>query len=228
MASNPPDSKAAPRPASTRQPEHASDAGTHQKQHTVTQRTAVDAPADVDGTMNRLLRELRVRARLRLNTARRDAAAHAAPVPDERLRDCLRDVAREFGFTDWEHARHVLAGRAAAGEDQGSFWYATGCSAVASPWFAHIEQARAAQQQGATGVLLPYHRQFLLASDGFLLELGLNPDSPLWDQAGRDLVRSAGSAAWEALVWARLVAMRPLPARPAVDDRTAARPTPCA
>jgi hypothetical protein len=168
--------------------------------------------------MSRLVQEIKVRAKLRLKADRLHAGrlqataattgAAAALTPEQRLRDCLHAVARDLGFGDWEHARHVLGGHAVEGDDQGAFWYAPGCSAVASPWFARIEDARAAQRGGARGVLLPYRRQFLLAADGFLAELGLDPESPLWADAGRDLVRSAGSAAWEGLAWARLCATR--------------------
>lgn len=159
--------------------------------------------------MSRLLRELKTRARLRLNASRRDPGA-APPSSDARLRDCLHAVSREVGFAHWEHARHVLQGLAFAGEDQGSFWHPPRCSTLLSPWFARHEDAAQALAQDATRVLLPYRRQYVLAGDDFLLELGLDPDSPLWTDAGRDLVRAAGRAAWEALAWQRLRATRPL------------------
>lgn len=158
--------------------------------------------------MSRLLQELKTRARLRLNASRREAAS-APSSPDARLRDCLHAVSREAGFGHWEHARHVLLGLAIAGEDQGSFWHAPRCSTLLSPWFARHEEAAQALAQDATRVLLPYRRQYVLAGEGFLVELGLDPDSPLWADAGRDLVRAAGGAAWEVLAWQRLRATRP-------------------
>jgi hypothetical protein len=158
--------------------------------------------------MNRLVQELKTRARLRLNASRREVGAPAERAPDQRLRDCLHAVSREAGFVHWEHARHVLGGQARAGEDQGTFWYAPRCSGVLSAWFARYDEAVLAQSQGAPGVLLPYRRQFVLAGDDFLVELGLDPDSPLWLDAGGDLVRGAGSVAWESLAWERLRASR--------------------
>ena len=160
--------------------------------------------------MNRLLQELKTRARLRLNAQRRSTAADAGEgASDERLRDCLHAVAREAGFAHWEHARHVLGAQAAAGEDQGTFWWAAGCTSLLTPWFARHDEASAALQQGTPGVVLPYRRQFVLAGPDFLAELGLDPESSLWADAGFDLVAAAGSPAWEALAWQRLQAIGP-------------------
>lgn len=156
--------------------------------------------------MNRLVQELKTRARLRLNAHRRAATA-TSEAEDQRLRDCLHAVARDAGFAHWEHARHVLAGQATAGEDQGAFWYAPTCTGLLTLWFARHDQALEAMQQGAPGMLLPYRRQFVLAGPDFLVELGLDPDSALWAEAAFDLVRSAGSPGWEALAWQRLRAI---------------------
>lgn len=173
--------------------------------------------------MSRPLQELKTRARLRLNAHRRtaEAAPAAGAAADPRLRDCLHTVAREAGFAHWEHARHVLGGRAAAGDDHGTFWYAPGCAVFLTPWFARHDEARQAMQQGSAGVLLPYRRQFVLAGPDFLAELGLDPESSLWADAGFDLVRSAGSPGWEALAWQRLRAIgTPLPQQPAPSAAT--------
>lgn len=173
--------------------------------------------------MNRLIQELKTRARLRLNAHRRASGEGktAASADDLRLRDCMHEVAREAGFVHWEHARHVLGGQAGAGEDQGSFWYARGCASLLTPWFARHDEARRAQQEGAAGVLLPYRRQVVLAGADFLVELGLDPESPLWADAGFDLVSTAGSPSWEALAWQRLWAT----GAQAPAAATSARPT---
>ena len=62
--------------------------------------------------MNSALDELKTRARVRLNRARREGVAGTL-----RLADCLHEAARAVGFAHWEHARHVLAGQARAGDD---------------------------------------------------------------------------------------------------------------
>lgn len=50
--------------------------------------------------MNRLVQELKTRARLRLNAGRRETAADVAA--GLRLRDCLQEVSRAVGFAHWE------------------------------------------------------------------------------------------------------------------------------
>ncbi|MCW5634384.1 MAG: hypothetical protein KIT17_13710 [Rubrivivax sp.] len=165
------------------------------------------------------LAELKVRARLRLN-ARRGAE------PDLRLRDCLNDVARDVGFMHWEHARQALGAidgpeggsgpDGPAGTDMGTFWHAPRCNSLLNPWFASLAEARAAlaaapaeaKEPAACAVLLPYRRQFVLAGEHYLRELGLDPHDPAWAEARHDLVRARGSAAWQALVMQRLKAPR--------------------
>ena len=155
--------------------------------------------------MNRLIDELKTRARLRRNAAQRTAhIAAAAAAPS--LRDCLNAVARDVGFSHWEHARCVLGGAVRPGEDHGAFWYAPRCASLLSPWFASYPLALAARRQGTPGVVLPYRRQVVLADHDFLLEIGLDPHSPLWPETRFDLVGSTGSNAWQALAWQRLMA----------------------
>lgn len=159
--------------------------------------------------MSALLTELKVRARLRLN-ARRDAD------PGLRLRDCLGLVAREVGFANWEQARKVLGGEAAPGDDMGTFWHAPRCSGLLNPWFSKLAEARAAlaaaTDDGPPGgtaglaVLLPYRRQFVLAGEDFLRELGLDPHDGAWASAQHDLTQAYGGGAWQALALARLKA----------------------
>lgn len=56
--------------------------------------------------MTRAIEELKTRARLRLNAARK-----ADEVVSLRLRDCLHEVSRQVGFLQWDPARQVLGGR---------------------------------------------------------------------------------------------------------------------
>ncbi|MEN2429295.1 hypothetical protein [Comamonas sp. F1-6] len=57
-----------------------------------------------------LVDELKVRARVRLNRARRKGAAGSAS-----LRDHLHQAAREVGFAGWEQARRLLGGAGGTG-----------------------------------------------------------------------------------------------------------------
>jgi hypothetical protein len=166
-----------------------------------------------------LLVELKTRARLALNAARRgdppasvqaQAAGGAALAgsSEPRLRHCLNHVAQEAGFINWEHARRVLSGRAAAGDDFGTFWHASRCDVLLNQWFAHYDQARAYLAQAAESVLLPYRRQFVVADASYLNEIGVPLCDPNWQQAGGDLIASSGSEAWIALCLSRLQSTR--------------------
>jgi len=147
------------------------------------------------------LSELKTRARLKLN-------ASGGRQPELKLRGCLHHVAREVGFVDWEHARRVLGGSAARGDDMGTFWHAPRCSLLLSSWFSTLDEARAALAARPQEVLLPYRRQFVVVGDAFIRELGLVPEDLSWDQAQRDLVSAYASEAWRRLASLRILAPR--------------------
>jgi len=153
--------------------------------------------------MTAMLTELKTRARLRLNGARREGSAG-----ELRLRDCLNLAACEVGFVHWEHARQVLGAEAGPGEDMGTFWHAPRTGILLNLWFARYEEAQAALQADTGAFLLPYRRQFFLVQDHFVRELGVDPGAAVWDVIGRDLARGYGSAAWETLALQRLKAPR--------------------
>lgn len=146
--------------------------------------------------MTAAVEELKVRARVRLNTARR-AGEDAG-----RLRDLLHDVARDVGFEHWDHARRVLGGEAAPGEDVGTFWHAPRCHSLLNEWHADAARARAALDAGR--YLLPYRRQFMVVQADFIRELGLDPGDAAWQATHHDLVAGYGSPAWAALCAARV------------------------
>lgn len=149
--------------------------------------------------MTALLDELKVRARVRLNTARRDGAA-----TDLKLRDCLHDAARAVGFAHWEHARRVLGGEAQPGEDMGTFWHAPRTGILLNLWFARYEQALPVLKADRSAYLLPYRRQCFIVQDHFIRELSVDPNHPAWAQLRHDLMAGYGSAAWGELAMQRL------------------------
>ncbi len=161
--------------------------------------------------MTALLAELKTRARLRLNQRLRDEAEPADAV---RLKDCLNQVSREAGFTQWEHARRVLGGAAVPGDDMGHFWHAPACNQMLNQWFAGESQARAAHAASRGSFLLPYGRQFIVAQDHFIRALGMEPADPAWARIGRDLVRGYATDDWLQLAQQRLNAQRRSPAHP--------------
>jgi hypothetical protein len=162
--------------------------------------SAVTAPRAL--SPQALVDELKVRARVRLNRARREGQAGAS-----RLRDALHEVAREAGFADWEHARHVLSGHAALGEDMGSFWHVAGTGILLHIWFSsHAEAQAVLRQEG--GFLLPYRRQCFIVQVPFIEALGLDAQHAAWDAIGYDLVAGYGAEALWALSWQRLRALQ--------------------
>jgi hypothetical protein len=156
--------------------------------------------------MNALLVELKTRARIRLNAARKNGLPGEGE--DLSLRHCLNQVARDTGFVHWEHARRVLGGLACEGEDMGSFWHAPACNALLNGWFAGGPSAIAAHRGNPGTFLLPYKRQFVVVQDHFIRELALDPADPAWAEVQGDLVGSYGKAAWLALAMCRIKAPR--------------------
>lgn len=146
--------------------------------------------------------ELKARARIRLNAARRDGGG-----ADLRLRDVLRDVAREVGFNHWDHARRVLGGLALPGEDMGTFWFAPRTGTL-NEWHATPARAQAAMAGREGLYLLPYKRQAVLVQAPFVDALGLDPAHPAWASIGRDLAAAYGQAAWSELAALRVRAPR--------------------
>ena len=154
--------------------------------------------------MSALLDELKTRARLRLNAARRGETG-----PGEmRLRHCLNQVAREVGFGQWEHARAVLGGLAAREDDMGTFWHAPRTGMLLNLWLARYEVAQAALKDDPRAFLLPYRRQFMVVQADFIEELGMDASHPAWAGTAHDLVAAYGGGAWLLLAGQRLKAPR--------------------
>lgn len=152
--------------------------------------------------MTALLDELKTRARLRLNAARRGAAGS-----DEiRLRHCLNQVARDVGFAHWEHARVVLGGLATREDDMGTFWHAPRTGILLNLWLARYEEARTALEADPRAFLLPYRRQFMVVQADFIQELGVDAGHPAWAETSHDLVAAYGGGAWLLLAGQRLKA----------------------
>ncbi len=154
--------------------------------------------------MTDLLDELKTRARLRLNAARKGAQGDA----ELRLRDCLNQVARDVGFAHWAHARSVLGGTATRDDDMGTFWHAPRTGILLNLWLARYAQARAALEADPAAFLLPYRRQFMVVQADFIHELGVDPGHSAWAETAHDLVAAYGSKAWLILAGQRLKAPR--------------------
>ena len=188
-----------------------------------------NCPSDCD----ELLREIKTRARLRLNDLTNespDAIFYARWISRRRrwawpakwkLTHVLNIVCTELGFRDWDHARHVLGGQARPEEDMGGLWYDFRCQLLLNNWFASYAEARAFCKDEATRFLFPYGRQVVVGDENFVRMLGLDPQSSLWGDTGRDLFASYGTPTWRALCHQRLTATRgrlPIGRRPSARN----------
>jgi hypothetical protein len=177
--------------------------------------------SSVNAATEKLLAELKVRARIRLNSlgdADPAIVKHAQwiskrrrwPLPPEwKLHHAFNIVAAELGFRDWEHARVVLSGLAKRGDDLGGFWHDFGCEALFNHWFARYDEAKQLQTQGDYW-LFPYGKQFIVVDAHYVRAIKLDPESDLWPPVQRDLASSYGSDGWRALCAARLTVTRGL------------------
>jgi hypothetical protein len=143
--------------------------------------------------------------------ARADDEALAVAAKRVRRKHCLAVVAREHGFTAWEHARRVLHGSQQE-TDFGTLLYDARALGTLNVWFAEYGEARRhfdeARRRGETPYLLPYRTQFFVADGYFLEALGLCPDDADWHAIDCDWVRPRDPSARRRLYQKRLDALR--------------------
>ena len=145
------------------------------------------------------IEELKVRARVRLNHARREGTAGGMTLGDH-----LHAAAREVGFAHWEQARQVLGGLATPADDMGNFWHAPKTGLLLHLWFARHDEALAVFAPQRQGFLLPYRRQCFIVQAPFIDALGLDAADPAWQALGHDLVAGYGTPAWQHLAGQRI------------------------
>jgi hypothetical protein len=152
-----------------------------------------------------------VRLRALPELRRGGVADLAAMAHDVRLKHCLAVVARESGFSSWEHARRVLDGDSEE-TDLGTLLYGARDGGILNHWFAAYDEARAlfdqARAGGSTRYLLAYKRHFFVAERPFIDALGLDPDDPDWKALGWDWARPADPAARRRLYAKRLAVVK--------------------
>lgn len=152
-------------------------------------------------------------ARLRRLTEWRDAAEPALAVAAQSAprKLCLAIVARECGFTSWEHARHVLEGDARE-MDFGTLLYDAETGGSLNLWFARYEPARAcldaARFRDSRSFLLAYRRDFFVVERAFVARLGLDPDNADWQAIDWDWARPKDREARRRLYHGVLTALR--------------------
>ncbi|MFB2802259.1 hypothetical protein [Shewanella seohaensis] len=95
------------------------------------------------------------------------------------LKHCQSLLARELGFTDFNHCQRVLSGQAQIGEDLGTLFHSRRCDTLLNHWFCGFDEAQAFLKQSPQMVLLPYKNQFFVVNGADYLDaLGLKLSDP--------------------------------------------------
>jgi hypothetical protein len=140
-----------------------------------------------------------------------DAETRRAAAPTLQHKHCLAVVARELGFTSFEHATRVLEGDLAE-PDVGNVLYLT-TRGILNSWFADYDEAREVHAQTSTVTsrryLLAYKRHFFVVERPFIVSLGLDPDDADWAAIGWDWARPRNPEARRRLYGKLLFAQRP-------------------
>ncbi len=98
---------------------------------------------------------------------------------DIQLKHCQAVLARELGFTDFNHCQRVLSGQALIGEDLGTLFHNRRCDTLLNHWFSSFDEAQAFLKQAPEMVLLPYKKQFFVVNGSDYIDaLGLVLNDP--------------------------------------------------
>lgn len=96
---------------------------------------------------------------------------------------CLSVVSRSLGFPSWTSLVHFLKG--VQHQQFGTALYPRGTPAFANIWAASYAEARGIHVE-AGGYLLGYREQFFVVQEGFIANLGLDPQAQEWRGIGFD------------------------------------------
>ncbi len=162
--------------------------------------------------MNRSIDELKIRAKKlqkRLNAG--DPATLAAlklnadVAEDAKRRTCLNYIAKQIGFTDWNHAKITLSGMATPQSDMGKMWYGRKCTGMLNNWFADYREACEYHAKNPQMYLLPYKQQYMVVSRNFITAIGLDEGcEAYWKDIENNMVAHYGRNAWHEFVWVRV------------------------
>jgi hypothetical protein len=151
----------------------------------------------------------RLRALPELRRATAEALAFAAS--SARYKHCLAVVAREHGFSGWEHACRVLRGDARE-TDFGTLLYNERSGGSLNRWFTSYDESRAFLDESRSGPVryyqLAYRAQLFVVERQFIEDLGLDPDDADWEAIDWDWARPKVPVARQRLYQKRLAALR--------------------
>ena len=170
--------------------------------------------------MNKALDELKIQAKILLKSAKDNQTSATLRLKNQyksyqqesalqpKLKHCQQVVAYESGFTDWQHAHHILSGHEQSHDKQinmGKFWRNNKCNALLNHWFGGYQEADSFHKEKPNTYLFPYQHQFIVATQDYVNALGLQElDPALWHDVQNNLVVSYTSEAWDRIALARL------------------------
>lgn len=160
--------------------------------------------------MERALNELKTQAKKLLKSCKQHDSEALARIDkwhkylqvvesDLKLKHCQLLLAKELGFSDWQHIQKILSGGANKAKIElnfGSLFHSTACSAFINQWFAHYDDAKKASD--GKDFIFPYKRQFIVASTDYMQALGLT-EMDLKSSNEQDLFACYPSDAWDDL-----------------------------
>jgi hypothetical protein len=140
-----------------------------------------------------------------------DDATLTALAPAVRRKHCLAVVAREAGFSSWNHARRAIDGDPREADFGTLLYSGDGTRGFLHPWFAAYGEAAAfvdqALSRGKRAYLLPFRRHFFAAEGDFVRALGLDADDADWVAIGWDWARPKDPTARRRLYAKRIAAV---------------------
>lgn len=153
----------------------------------------------------------RTRLRALTELAKADDDAIATFATSLQRKHCLAVVARECGFSSWDHASRVLRGDSSE-LDFGTLLSDKATGGTLNAWFVDYSEARRVlddrRRADSRAYLLAYRRQFVVVDIQYVEGLGLDPDDPDWVAIDFDWPRPRDRAAWTRLIGKRLAATR--------------------
>lgn len=123
-------------------------------------------------------------------------------------RHCLNAVASELGFRVWTELVHALDGGTRK-QNYGTLLCPGRMTAHQNIWLADYDRALSIRAEHG-GFLLGYRKQYFIADQDYVMELGLDPESDDWARMARNWIEPGDENA-RARLYARLFAER-LPA----------------
>lgn len=117
----------------------------------------------------------------------------------------LQVVAKEAGFPSWVALkRHLDAQSSEASDEAGAepdwttFFGSGPSAAFLNHWFTNHEEAKSFRESNG-GYLFPYKSHCLVAEEGMVEALGVEPKDPDWERIGFDWVEPQCPHAWHRL-----------------------------